>query len=301
MKIWISKNSEVPVHEQLIAQITLAIAAGDYEIGQKLPSTREIARRCGLHANTVSSAYQKLARQNLLEFRKGSGFYVAESASEHIEGSRRLDELVEKFFESTKSLGFTEDEIIVRLKKARRPASANHVIVIESDKGLREILIHELTREFPQTRGVSWEEFSSLRLPGNALLAAMFDEKPKVDAALRDGQKCFYLKGRSVSSAMSGEARPAADEVVAVVSGWDGFLTFARIMLLAAEVDPGRLIIRSTSDPDWRKAISSASIIICDSLTAESLQGFGHVRPFPLIADESVSELAAVLSRNSLS
>src|SRR5688500_12845828 len=66
MKIWIAKNSEVPVREQLITQITLAVAAGDLEIGEKLPSTREIARRCGLHANTVSSAYQKLVDHKVL-------------------------------------------------------------------------------------------------------------------------------------------------------------------------------------------------------------------------------------------
>jgi DNA-binding transcriptional regulator YhcF (GntR family) len=117
MKIWISKNSEVPVREQLITQITLGIAAGDYAIGQKLPSTREVARRCGLHANTVSSAYQQLAKENLLEFRKGSGFYVAESASVHIEGSRKLEDLIASFLESAERLGFTRDEIVTRLRK----------------------------------------------------------------------------------------------------------------------------------------------------------------------------------------
>ena len=94
VKIWISKNSEVPVRDQLIAQITLAIAAGDFETGEKLPSTREIARRCDLHSNTVSAVYQRLVDQQLLEFRKRSGLYVTEFANETIEGTRKLEKMI---------------------------------------------------------------------------------------------------------------------------------------------------------------------------------------------------------------
>jgi len=298
VKIWISKNSEVPVRDQLIAQITLGIAAGDLKVGEKLPSTREIARRCDLHANTVGSAYQKLADQNLLEFKKGSGFYVAAAASELIEGERRLEQLIESFFESAKALGFDEIEVMNRLKKPRGPRSSNRVVVVESDVGLREILVHELADRFSETSGVSLEEYSSEPAPRGAILAAMFDEKPKIDAILKDGQTCVYLKGRSVSASMSGEARPSAAELVAVVSGWDGFLTFARIMLLAAKVDPGNLIVRSTTDEDWGNAIKTSSIIICDSLTAKGLGDLPSVRPFRIVSDESLAELSAAIQQS---
>jgi DNA-binding transcriptional regulator YhcF (GntR family) len=299
VKIWISKNSEVPVREQLIAQITLGIAAGDYRVGEKLPSTREIARRCGLHANTVGSAYQKLADQNLLEFRKGSGFYVTESAGKRIEGERRLDELIDTFLESAKALGFDEGDILKRLKKPKALRSPGRIVVIESDAGLREILVHELSTQFPQTVGVGFEELSSSHaIRSGTILTAMFDEKPKIDEVLENDQKCIYLKGRSVAAAMSGETRPSPDEIVAVISGWDGFLTFARIMLLAAKVDPGNLIVRSSRDENWEAAISKASIVICDSLIAHTLDGRSGLRPFHIIADESLSELASTVLRS---
>lgn len=298
MKIWISKNSEVPVRDQLIAQITLGIAAGDFKVGEKLPSTREIARRCGLHANTISSAYQKLADQDLVEFKKGSGFYVAEAASERIEGARRLEQLIENFLASAKALGFDEGEVIRRLKKSRGAKSSNHIVVVDSDVGLREILVHELADRFPEITGLSLEQYSSQRGPDGAIVTAMFDEKPKIDAVLKDGQKCVYLKGRSVSASMSGEARPSADELVAVVSGWDGFLTFARIMLLAAKLDPGNLIVRSTRDENWKNAIKTSSIIICDSLAAKNLGGRAGVRPFRIVSDESLAELAAAIQQS---
>ena len=68
MKIWLSKNSEVPVREQIITQITLGIASGDLVVGTRLPSTSEIARRYKIHSNTVSNAYQILAEQLKAQF-----------------------------------------------------------------------------------------------------------------------------------------------------------------------------------------------------------------------------------------
>ncbi len=294
MKIWISKNSEVAVREQLIAQITLAIAAGDLSVGEKLPSTREIARRCDLHSNTIGSAYQKLVDQKLLEFKKGSGFYVAESASERIEGTRKLEQLIANVFETAQSLGFSKSDVIGMMVPPRPSSTSGEIVIVESDTALRQILLHEVSRRFPKATGISLEEYISGTLPAGATLAAMLDEKPKMDPHLNGSQRCVYLKGRSVSASMSGQNRPAPDEIVAVVSGWDGFLSFARIILLAANIDPGSLVIRSTADEGWKNAIDRASIIICDTLTANSLDGVHPIRQFQIISDESLDELAEI-------
>ena len=297
MKIWISKNSEVPVREQLVTQITLGIAAGDFRIGEKLPSTREIARRCGLHSNTVGAAYQKLVDERLLEFRKGSGFYVAEAADERIEGGRRLDRLISEFLESASSLGFDADEVVAQIRKLRVPQTTNQIVVVESDAELRLILIHELSNHFAEISGVSFEEYSSGGVSRAVTLTAMLDEKPKIEPLLKDGQKCVFLRGRSVAASMEGQTKPTPNAILAVASGWDGFLSFARIMLLAANVDPGSLIVRSTADDGWRDAIMKAGIVICDSVTAGSLDGLNTVRPFQIISDESIADLANTVSR----
>ena len=41
MRIWISKNSEVPIREQLVTQIVLGIVSNDLKIAERLPSTRD--------------------------------------------------------------------------------------------------------------------------------------------------------------------------------------------------------------------------------------------------------------------
>jgi GntR family transcriptional regulator len=295
VKIWIAKNSEVAVSEQLATQITLGIASGDFALGERLPSTREIARRCGVHANTVGSVYRKLTRQKWLEFRQGRGFYVTEAAGERLEGVRQLDRMIQQLFEEASRLGFDEVEVRGRLTQVKLSTSADRVVLIESDRGLRDILVHELESESIPVSAAVFEDLETGDVGPASLLTAMLDEKPKIDAVLANGQRCVYLKGRSVSTALSGEPRPSASDQIAVVSGWDGFLTFARIMLLAAKIDPGNLIVRSTSEDAWKRAIRSASTIVCDSLTASALDGRARVRSFRLISDESLTELRAAI------
>ncbi|HET9479284.1 MAG TPA: GntR family transcriptional regulator, partial [Pyrinomonadaceae bacterium] len=70
MRIWLSKNSEVPIREQLVTQIVLGIVSNDLKVNERLPSTRDLARRYDIHANTVSAAYRELARRGWVEFRK---------------------------------------------------------------------------------------------------------------------------------------------------------------------------------------------------------------------------------------
>jgi DNA-binding transcriptional regulator YhcF (GntR family) len=62
MRLWLAKNSEVPLREQLATQIVLGITSGDLKSGERLPNTRELARRFSIHSNTVSAAYRELAR-----------------------------------------------------------------------------------------------------------------------------------------------------------------------------------------------------------------------------------------------
>ena len=79
MRFWFARNGGVPIREQLVTQVVLGILGGDLAPGQRLPSTRELARRFHLHANTVSAAYRQLERERWVEFRHGSGVYIRKS------------------------------------------------------------------------------------------------------------------------------------------------------------------------------------------------------------------------------
>ena len=60
MDITVSKESEVPLCEQVSAQVIFLIGTGRLKPGDALPSVRALARRLKIHHNTVSQAYQEL-------------------------------------------------------------------------------------------------------------------------------------------------------------------------------------------------------------------------------------------------
>jgi DNA-binding transcriptional regulator YhcF (GntR family) len=111
MRLWLSKNSDVPIREQLVTQLILGIVSNDLKVKQRLPSTRDLTRRYDIHANTVSAAYRELARRGWVEFRKGSGVYVRAQTAETLESDFELEQLIACFIKSTGSRIFARRDI----------------------------------------------------------------------------------------------------------------------------------------------------------------------------------------------
>lgn len=295
MKIWLSKNSEVPVREQLIIQITLGVASNDLKAGERLPSTNEIARRFQIHANTVGSAYQKLTKQGLLEFKKGSGFFVAENKTTNLNNEFRLDSLVAQFFKSAQALGFSTLEIREHLEKWFSVQPPESFLVVESDEDFREILVEEIKQATNfKVFGTSLEKFRLEQQHSNQIFAAMIDTKTKIETILPSEKMCVYLKARSVSNSLIGENRPASDDLIAVVSGWEKFLVWSKTILIAANIEADSIILRSTREKNWRKGLQKASLIICDSLAAKNFPNDVRAKIFRTIADDSIRELQEI-------
>jgi GntR family transcriptional regulator len=289
MKIWLSKNSEVSVREQLVAQISLGIISRDLRAGEKLPSTRELARRFEIHPNTISAAYRELAESNLVEFKKGSGVYVREKTSA-AEPKNGLDGLIAGFMFEAKAHGFSPNEIEIGLKNWFREKPSKHFLVIESDEDLRKILIEEITQSTGcPASGVSFENYAETET--DAQIVAMANEIAKINGLLPSGKSCIYLSANSVADSMKGKERPSGNDLIAVVSHWAKFLTWAKTYLLAAQIEPDALILRDVNEADWKKGLSEVSLIICDSATAKEFPDDKRVRVFRLIADASLDEL----------
>lgn len=293
MKIWLSKNSEIAVREQIVTQITLGILSGDLPAGERLPSTRELARRFDIHPNTVGFAYKKLVEKNVVEFRRGSGFYVFDTGDETANAKPNLDALVSEFLRAAQSLGFSRDEIFETFEKRLKNKKPRRVLVVEPDEDLRRILIAEIESAVDcAVAGTSGEDFTGEpRAAENAIIAAMADEKPNVET-ISTGAPRVYLIPRSVSNSLDGETRPEKDDLIAVVSAWENFLTLAKTVLVAANIDADSILLRSTKTADWRKGLEKVSLVICDAQTAKKFsEDDRRVRPFRLVADGSLAEI----------
>ena len=145
MRLWLSKSSEVPLHEQITTQIMLGILSHDLPPGERLPSTRSLARRFQIHPNTVSAAYRELARRGWVERRRGSGIYVRPFTHDASPDARlELDQLISSFLQAARTRGYTLKQIQQRIEQWLALQPPDHFVMIEHDEELRSIVIAEL-------------------------------------------------------------------------------------------------------------------------------------------------------------
>jgi GntR family transcriptional regulator len=72
----IQHKADVPIYEQIVAQLVYQIAAGDPLPGQLLPSVRDLAKMVVVNPNTVAKAVAELERRGVVEARRGMGMEV---------------------------------------------------------------------------------------------------------------------------------------------------------------------------------------------------------------------------------
>jgi DNA-binding transcriptional MerR regulator len=201
-----------------------------------------------------------------------------------------------KFIQNASELGYSPQEIKKTLARHLDKKLPKEILVIETDKELREILIEEIRQTTgAKTLGMSLEDFKTNFENLESVFVALSDEQEKIGAFLPNDRNCVYLNAQSVPAAMSGETRPSEESLIAIASGWRTFLMMAKTILVAAKVDNDSIIVRSTTDENWQRGLDNAVMIICDSLTANKFPNDKRIRPFPLIADESLNELAGII------
>jgi len=76
MDVKIDREDSALLHDQVAAQIRRAIADGEAEPGDRLPSARHLAAVMHVNTNTVLRALRLLRDEGLLELRPGHGIRV---------------------------------------------------------------------------------------------------------------------------------------------------------------------------------------------------------------------------------
>src|SRR5690606_33757381 len=75
----------LPLQVQLRRQIIAAVTAGRFRAGEKLPSTRALARHLGVARVTVAQAFAELVSTDYLASRDRSGHYISDSIERRLE------------------------------------------------------------------------------------------------------------------------------------------------------------------------------------------------------------------------
>ncbi len=292
MRLWISKNSEVPIREQLVTQIVLGIVSNDLKIAERLPSTRDLSRRYDIHANTVSSAYRELARRGWVEFRKGSGVYVLARTDEPLENGLALDQLIARFFRNLREDGYSLAEIHAGFQRSLSVQRPDHFVLFEPDPELREILVAEIAAVTAvKVKGVGPSEVDGAMT--GAVPVVLYGHMDQFADRIKPETDVLVLHSASVVERMRGQTRPPQDALVAIVSRWPEFLKWARTMLVAAGLDADALSFRDARERNWEKGLRSAAFVITDSLMAPRIPAGCEVKLFRVLAESSLQEIRA--------
>lgn len=296
MDIRISKESEVPLRQQLAEQIVLLIATGKLQPGQALPSVRELARRLKIHHNTVSEAYQDLIRRMWLVGRRGSRVTVrALEDQAQPRAASGLDDLINTLIRVAREQGHSLQSLRERVRERLLAAPPDHILVVDTDAGLRRLLREEIRAAI----NCPVEVCSRLELaahPGlgiGALAVAAHYAIPDVNPLLPKDRPAIPLEFGTADEQVEMVRMRREPSVVAVVSASEGFLQTARSVLATAA---GRRHVLQEyllplSDP---RALAAVDIVFADSIAVKEVKHRGVV-PYRLIAPASLAYVASAL------
>jgi DNA-binding transcriptional regulator YhcF (GntR family) len=303
MQLWFARGSEATIREQLVTQVILGILSDDLAPGQRLPSTRELARRFRVHPNTVSAGYRQLERELWVEFRHGSGVYVRERKPELAPSAAlALDQLIASLFRSAREMGAPLASVRSRLRQWLELQPPDHFLLIEPDEELRQILAAEIAQAvaFPvQNCGLK----DCPKTPDGAIPVVLPNRAAAVRQALPEGADVLTLQVRSVPTSLAGWLPAPSGTLIGIASGWPNFLKLARTILQAAGFHPDALVFRDARKANWQRGLQQTAAVVCDTVTATQLPTDCRAIPFPLLSESSIAELRRYVEfiRNPLS
>jgi|SRR5215469_2598950 len=98
-------HSGVATYLQIVQQVKQALRLGLLEVGDQLPTVREVVAQITVNPNTVFKAYRDLEREGLVESRPGQGTFVRRtlagpSLASHVALRRSLARWIHSAYEA---------------------------------------------------------------------------------------------------------------------------------------------------------------------------------------------------------
>ena len=129
MKLEIDFTNHTPIYLQIMSQVKHAVASGELNPGDQLPTVRQLAADLRVNFNTVARAYRQLDEEGIISTQHGRGTYILEPASpEESERLRRQDLtlLAEHFVEEARRLDFSPEDVRRQFEDQLAQWAADH-------------------------------------------------------------------------------------------------------------------------------------------------------------------------------
>lgn len=106
-------DSTIPIYLQVMNQIKKDLIQGNLVLGEKMPSTRDLALEYKINPNTASRIYKDLESEGICYTKRGIGTFVTENAEILKQIKNEIAEAaIDNFITSMRALGLTKEETI---------------------------------------------------------------------------------------------------------------------------------------------------------------------------------------------
>lgn len=302
MDLTINRQSQLPIHVQLQAQLTHLIQAGQLQPGTQLPTVRQLAGFLRINRNTAARVFADMEHEGYLTCEKGRGTFVAQPRV----GTRApqprlasLSRLVDETLEQAGRLGFGGAEFAAALY------TRAHVAPAPEPRKVRA-LFTECNR--PQLRQFSRELEQTLPLRVDTLLIPDLQQKYRgspgflkryglvittfwhiheVQKLLRraDTEVVGLMAEASLETLMRLTALPEGTKVGVACNEWTGSEN-VKLSVENAGLKNIQLVMGCGAEPEsLRRMLKEAKVVVCSSLVAAKIRAVAS-RGTEIIVDD---------------
>ena len=121
-------RSAVPPYLQIVQQVRQALRMGLIDVGDQLPSVREVVSATAVNPNTVLKAYRDLEREGLVAAAAGRGTFVTRRPDGPPPGTHaRLGRSLARWVREARAAGLDDESIESLLRVTLRAATEEEI------------------------------------------------------------------------------------------------------------------------------------------------------------------------------
>ena len=121
-------RSAVPPYLQIVQQVRQALRMGLIDVGDQLPSVREVVTATAVNPNTVLKAYRDLEREGLVAAAAGRGTFVTRRPDGPPPGTHaRLGRSLARWVREAHAAGLDDESIESLLRVTLRAATEEEI------------------------------------------------------------------------------------------------------------------------------------------------------------------------------
>ncbi len=284
MDLRLNRQSQLPIHVQLKAQLAHLIQAGQLAPGAQLPTVRQLAGFLRINRNTVARVFADLEREGFLSCEPGRGTFVSRAGAKAEARSGKVQALlavVEEAMERARRLGFSPAEFSAALYARAQAAPRGPrvpkatALFVECNRPQLELFSGELRAALPLRLDallIADLGRALRRSPGSlrryALVVTTFFHVREVEALLAPlGLEVVGLLAEaSLETLMRLTALPEGSKVGIACNEWRGTENL-ELSIRNAGLNHIELLPACGQEPEsLRRMVRAASAVVCSSL-----------------------------------